>query len=118
MSDLIPRVFADAEVDLKNLSGEFFRIIKKMEPYGPGNMRPVLVCNGISHRYEPRIVGKNHLKMTVSKNGLVMDAIAFNFGERIDEVRGSKTFSLAFSLDENTYGGRTTLQMKVKGVAT
>ena len=118
MDDLIPRVFVDAEVDLKSMSGEFFRIIKKMEPYGPGNMRPVLLCEGISHRYEPRIVGKNHLKMTVSKDGLVMDAIAFNFGDRIDEVRDSKRFSLAFSLDENTYGGRTTLQMKVKGVAT
>lgn len=118
MDDLIPQVFADAEVDLKSLSAEFFRTIKKMEPYGPGNMRPVLLCKGISNRYEPRIVGKNHLKMTVSKDGLVMDAIAFNFGDRIDEVRESKRFTLAFSLDENTYGGRTTLQMKVKGVAT
>lgn len=118
MDDLIPLVFADAAVDLKSLNGDFFHIIKKMEPFGPGNMRPVLLCEGISNRYEPRIVGNNHLKMTVSQDGLVMDAIAFNFGDRIDEVRDSEQFSLAFCLDENTYGGRTTLQMKVKGVAT
>jgi single-stranded-DNA-specific exonuclease len=100
------------------LTPDFFQIIKKMEPYGPGNMRPVLLCQGISNRYEPRIVGKNHLKMTVTGDGLVMDAIAFNFGDRLQEVRESSNFSLAFSLDENTYNGRTTLQMKVKGVAT
>lgn len=118
MDDLTPKVFADVEVGLNNLSPDFFHTIKKMEPYGPGNMRPVLLCQGISNRYEPKIVGKNHLKMTVTGDGLVMDAIAFNFGDRIQEVRESRSFSLAFSLDENTYNGRTTLQMKVKGVAT
>ena len=117
IDDLIPKVFADAKVKLNNLTPDFFNIIKKMEPYGPGNMRPVLLCQGISSRYEPRIVGNNHLKMTVTKDGLVIDAIAFNFGDRIQEVRESKNFSLAFSLDENTYNGRTTLQMKVKGIA-
>jgi single-stranded-DNA-specific exonuclease len=55
--------------------------------------------------------------MTVAQNGHVMDAIAFNFSDRLAEVHGSDTFSLAFSLDENTWNGRTTLQMKVKGVA-
>lgn len=118
VGDLTPQVFADTEVEMRDLTPEFFHTLKKMEPYGPGNMRPVLLCKRINNRYEPRIVGKNHLKMTVSKDGLVMDAIAFNFGDRIQEVRDSRNFSLAFSLDENTYGGRTTLQMKVKGVAT
>jgi single-stranded-DNA-specific exonuclease len=118
MDDMVPRVFADAEVDLGGMNAAFFNTIKKMEPYGPGNMRPVLLCEGVSNRYEPRIVGKNHLKMTVEKDGLVMDAIAFNFGGRLGEVREAEKFSLAFSLDENTYGGRKTLQMRVKGVET
>lgn len=115
--NLVPLIIADAEVDIAGLTPKFFRIVKQMEPFGPGNMRPVLLCHGLTNKYKPRVVGKNHLKMTVKKHGQVMDAIAFNFGERINEIQNSDTFSLAFSLDENTWNGKTSLQMKVKGVS-
>jgi single-stranded-DNA-specific exonuclease len=116
LDDLVPRVMIDTEIDIAHLTPKFFSVLKRMEPFGPGNMRPVLLCKGLSNRYEPRVVGNNHLKMVVAKNGQVIDAIAFNFGDRIDELKYSDSFSLAFSLDENTWNGRTTLQMKVKGV--
>ncbi len=117
MEDLVPHVRADAEVNVAQLTPKFLRILKQMEPFGPGNMRPVLLTRGLSNRSQPRIVGKNHLKMLVTKEGQVIDAIAFNFGDRRDELKKSDSFSLAFSLDENTWNGKTTLQMKVKGVA-
>ena len=59
---------------------------------------------------------KNHLKMTVTEGGAVMDAIAFNFGDRFAEIKPSGLVSLAFSVDENEWNGRTTLQMRVKGI--
>jgi single-stranded-DNA-specific exonuclease len=114
--ELSPRVVADAEVGMPELTRRFFNVIRQMEPFGPGNMRPVLLCRGLKNRFEPRIVGKGHLKMTVASNGGVMDAIAFNFGERLDDIRRADTFALAFSLDENEWNGQVTLQMKVKGV--
>jgi single-stranded-DNA-specific exonuclease len=45
-----------------------------------------------------------------------MDAIGFNFGDRLDDVRRATTFSLAFTLDENEWNGRKSLQMKLRGV--
>lgn len=113
---LVPQIIADAEVTLAQLTPKFFTTLQQMEPFGPGNMRPVFFCRGVSHRYAPRIVGNNHLKMTVCSSGQVMDAIAFNFGDRFSQVNAAKVFSLAFSLDENTFNGRTALQIKVKGV--
>ncbi|MBD3391426.1 MAG: single-stranded-DNA-specific exonuclease RecJ [Chitinivibrionales bacterium] len=116
LDDLVPRVVADAEVELGALSRKFFNIVKRMAPFGPGNMRPVLLCRGLRNRYEPRVVGRGHLKMSVTSNGLIMDAIGFNFGERLEEVRRAPSYSLAFSLDENEWNGKVSLQMKVKGV--
>ncbi len=116
MENLVPHVYVDAEVDIGRLTPKFFKILKQMEPFGPGNMRPVLFCRKLSNYYAPRIVGKNHLKMTVYKEGQVMDAIAFNFKDRIDDIKNSDNFSLAFSLDENEWNGKINLQMKVKGV--
>jgi single-stranded-DNA-specific exonuclease len=115
--DLVPRIIADAEVSLSGCTGKLFSVIKSMEPFGPDNMRPVLYCRNLVHRKAPRVVGEKHLKMSVCGDGRVMDAIAFNFAFRLDELRAAPGVSLAFSLDENEWNGRTTLQMNIKGIA-
>jgi|WetSurMetagenome_2_1015567.scaffolds.fasta_scaffold00022_31 single-stranded-DNA-specific exonuclease len=115
-SDFVPKVNADAEVRLSDLTQEFYSVIKKMEPFGPGNMRPVLVCRNVSNRYEPRVVGGRHLKMMVQDGRASLDAIAFNFGDRAAEVKRASAYTVAFSLDENEWNGRKSLQLKVKGM--
>jgi single-stranded-DNA-specific exonuclease len=112
-----PVVTADAEVRLPALTRKFYDIIDRMAPFGPGNMRPVFLCRDLRHRFKPRVVGKDHLKMAVASEGVMLDAIAFNFGERMAEIRDMDRFALAFTLDLNEWNGRTTLQMKVKGVS-
>ncbi len=115
--DLVPRVVSDTEVTIGDLTPKVLNILKQMGPFGPGNMRPVFLCKGLNNRYPPRVVGKKHLKMVVSTHGQVMDAIAFNYGDRHTEVSTADSFSLAFSLEENVWNGKTSLQMKVKGIA-
>lgn len=115
--DLVPQVIADAEINLSQLNPRFFRIINEMAPFGPGNMRPVLFCKKLKQKYNPRVVGQNHLKMAVVGDGVSMDAIGFNFGDRYDEICRASEINLAFSLDENEWNGRVSLQMKVKGVS-
>jgi len=114
--DFVPSINADAEVELKECTYPFFDFLQRIEPFGPGNPRPLFLCRNLTNKYEPRIVGVKHLKMMVAGNGMVMDAVAFNCGHRINDVKNARTFSLAFSLDENEWNGRKTLQMKVKGV--
>jgi single-stranded-DNA-specific exonuclease len=115
--DLVPTVYADAEVPLAALTPQLFSLIKAMEPFGPGNTRPVLYSRNLRHRYAPRIVGNNHLKMAVAGGGIFFDAIGFNFGDRIKEISGAPSVSLAFSLDENEWNGKKSLQMNIRGIA-
>lgn len=115
---LVPVIRVDAEVALAELTSRLMRIMKRMGPFGPANMRPVMVSRGLTNRTSPRIVGNGHLKLTVSQNGAVMDAIAFNLGNRLDAVRGADSFGLAYTLDENEWNGKVSLQLKVKGVET
>jgi single-stranded-DNA-specific exonuclease len=117
--DLSPRITADAEVTLSEMTRQCFAAIRRMEPFGPGNMRPVLVCRNLRHKWPPRIVGDKHLKMTVTDDGRNgIDAIGFGFGRRLDEVAAAPAFSMAFSLDENEWNGRISLQLKIKGIAS
>jgi single-stranded-DNA-specific exonuclease len=87
-----------------------------MEPFGPGNMRPVLLCRGLSHRYPPKIVGQKHLKMTLLSKGVTIDAIAFGMGERLPEISKAKSVDVAFALEDNEWNGKVSLQMNVKGI--
>jgi single-stranded-DNA-specific exonuclease len=114
--DLIPTVQVDAAVSIGALTPKMMRILSRMKPFGPGNARPVFVCRAITNKYPPRVVGNNHLKLCVAENGCIIDAIGFNFADRFQELAQAESFSLAFSLDENEWNGRVSLQMKIKGV--
>ncbi|MBN1578583.1 MAG: single-stranded-DNA-specific exonuclease RecJ [Chitinispirillaceae bacterium] len=115
--DFIPVIMADAEAGIPALTPKFFRIIKQMEPFGPGNMRPVFLARDVRHRAAPRLVGSTHLKMSLLGDGIVMDAIGFNFGDRYREVKDASTLSVAYTIDRNEWNGKVSLQMKVKGIA-
>jgi single-stranded-DNA-specific exonuclease len=54
--------------------------------------------------------------MTVAAGTGKMDAVGFNLGHKLETVKNARTFSLVFSLEENVWNGKTSLQMKVKGV--
>ncbi len=114
--DLAPRVTADVETPIDQLTPKLLRIIKQMEPFGPGNMRPVLLTRGLKHRYPPKTVGQKHLKMSLTDGKAVMDAIAFGMGERLPEVSAAKTLDVAFGLEDNEWNGKVSLQMNVKGI--
>ncbi|MBN1759940.1 MAG: single-stranded-DNA-specific exonuclease RecJ [Chitinispirillaceae bacterium] len=112
----IPVVKADAELPIPAITPKIYRILKQMEPFGPGNMRPVFFTRNVTNRTSPRMAGTAHLKMLLAEDGIAMDAIAFNFGDRLREVRAASSLSVAYTVDQNEWNGKTNLQMKVKGI--
>lgn len=116
---LVPSLTIDLEVPLEAIDGDFYEALGRFAPYGPGNPEPVLAIGGLSARGYPRIVGDDHLKMTVACNGRTLDAIGFNLGHLLQDVdvnRGG--LSIACRLRENTYLGRSTLQARLIDVRT
>ena len=111
---LVPTVTIDLQVPLEAIDGDFYASLRRFAPYGPGNPEPVLSIEGLSPRGYPRIVGEDHLKMTVAAAGRTLDAIGFNLGHLLQEVdvnRGG--LSIACRLRENHYLGRATLQARL-----
>ncbi len=116
IDDLAPQIHADAIIRLGECDYPLFNALKRMEPFGPGNQRPLFLCRQLKNKYEPRIVGEKHLKLMVAENGPAMDAVGFHLGHRFEEVKNARSYSLVFSLDENEWNGRKNLQLKIKGV--
>lgn len=109
---LIPVVRVDAELEMKDINGRFYNIIRQFAPFGPSNMRPVFVSRGV--RAEGRVVGEEHLKLVVRHNGsAAMDAIAFDMAAAANWV-SAKPVDVCYTVDMNDFRGYRTLQLVVK----
>lgn len=93
----------DAEIDLKELTPRFRRVLNEFAPFGPQNQRPIFLARDVEVFGLPRIVGRNHLRFKVRKNGQVYDTIGFGLGDLKDRLKTH--VDLVFSVDETDFGG-------------
>jgi len=101
----------DAWIDLGEADRQLYDAVGSMGPFGVGNPAPVWGVREVRFIGEPRIVGQGHLKGLVGSGGAQMDMIGFGLGDR-DIPDGP--MDMVFQLQQNTYKGRTSLQMKVR----
>ncbi len=116
---LVPQIEVHAEISLGGIAGRFFRVLKQFAPFGPGNPNPVFVSRNCVVQGNVRVVGNKHLKFRVSQPGLgnvEMPAIAFQQGHQLINMKASKTFDLAYQIEENEWNGRVSLQLNVKDI--
>ena len=119
--DFRPELIIDAAVSLSDINDRFWKILNQFEPYGPNNLKPIFVSKGLRIIGHPMKVGKDHLKLKLSQNvkdAPVFDAIGFNLGRYYDDVLQSKAgdLQIAFTIDENTWHGKTTLQIQMRDI--
>ena len=115
----IPVEEIDLELGLDMITDRLVRDVQHMAPFGPRNMRPVFLSRGVVDSGAARIVGEDHLKLTVHPPGKPnkrYDAIAFRMGRHFDTVKSGEPFSILYVLEENVWQGRTTLQLNVKDI--
>lgn len=117
---LTPEINIDAELELKDITPKFYRILKQFAPFGPGNMSPVFLARNLTDTGFGKCVGadKTHLKCQVKQEGsnIKFDVIGFNLGEKLNMIEQGKKFDAVFSLDENTWNGNTTIQLRLKDI--
>ena len=115
--DLTPTLKVQTRLSLKEIDAQFLHWLKIIAPYGPNNMRPIFVSDDLEVVGNVWIVGGNHLKLKVRSEGIVIDAIAFNFGDMKYKMKSSgQRLNSAYVLEENTWNGRTTIQMRIKDI--
>ncbi len=108
-------LYTDGELDKSHFLLEFAQQLRFAAPWGQHFPEPLF--EGIFRRTEQRIVGQNHLKMTVHPVGdtaATVDAIAFN--ETGDEL-GDGDVHIVYKLDINEFRGRQRLQLLVEHIA-
>lgn len=107
----------DAIVDFDELDEKTIRILKQFEPHGPENMTPVFLTTDVFDTGMAQTMGKNHehLRMFVKQNqSKGFPAVAFKKGHLLPQTRNLKLMDLVYSIAENRWKDKVTLQIQVK----
>jgi single-stranded-DNA-specific exonuclease len=115
---LIPQIELDAEIQLDNINSKFYNILKQMEPFGPENMTPIFFADHLVLASSLTVIKDKHLKFKVSQenNTSSFDCIGFGLGELATQLSSDMIFKMAFTVEENEFRGRTTLQLNIKDI--
>lgn len=112
----IPQMVIDGEINLNDLNNDIFEEINKIQPIGTINPPPVFVCRGQTTT-EIRTVGANgdHLRIKLKTNQGEIVGIGFKKAE-LEEIVREGSVDIAFTLDKNTFNGKTSLQLLIKDI--
>jgi single-stranded-DNA-specific exonuclease len=112
-----PTLNIDAEVELSDMNWKLFKILQCLEPFGPGNERPLFLCRGLINNRNTRAVSDGkHLHLDLTDTLVAMDGIAFGHGDKANHLQNGNSVDICFYLEENVYRGRSTLQMNAQDI--
>jgi len=123
---LQPSIKVDATVDLDaigTIDDRFWAVLRQFGPFGPSNPTPRFRAEDLAV-VSARTVGgsDSHLKFEVRQagrtDGRSFDVIGFGMGDQLSTLKTSQRegtpLELVFSLEDNTWNGETTLQLKAR----
>jgi single-stranded-DNA-specific exonuclease len=108
-----PTLCYDAEISFAQLSLEFLASYDLLQPFGNGNPQPVFISRGVSLSRPPVHMKNNHLRFMLRQGYAEQDAVFFGGGEK---PLPDPPWDIAFTIDRNTFRGRTTLQLVIQDV--
>jgi single-stranded-DNA-specific exonuclease len=115
LSDLSSQTMIDSECELADISISFISQMQMLAPFGSRNPEPVLCARNIKVT-SPTVVGNNHLKMSLSSNGMTCNSIWFSMGHHRDAVAGAN-LDIVFTPQINQWNGASDIQLKMKDVS-
>ncbi|MDY3338402.1 single-stranded-DNA-specific exonuclease RecJ [Riemerella anatipestifer] len=114
-----PSITIDTVIDIDDLNKDFYNFHRKLAPFGPHNMKPILVLKNLNISGHVKQMGKDnsHIKFYIQNpnNKRNIECVGFKLGHFAEEFR-NKTFDLAFTVEENHWKGNVTYYLNIKGV--
>ena len=111
-----PVVEIDVPISFDAMTAKFNQVLKQMAPFGPENQRPVFEAKNVFVQNSLSTFKDKHLRFLAAQhdNESVFQAVGFDMIEYYQQLASGDSFSMAFTLEENTYNGMTSLQLRIK----
>lgn len=115
---LIPVVEIDLEVPFDAITTKFRSIVKQMAPFGPENHKPVFESGEVFVTNSLTSFKDKHIRFLAGQknNDAVLNVVGFDMMEYYEKIASGDPFRIAFTIEENTYNGMTSLQLRLKDI--
>lgn len=113
--DLVPSLFAEMELPLRDISHKLFEEISAFEPFGNSNDRPNFVSRGVEVVDITKMgLEGQHLKLKLNDgSSAFINALGFSQSETWQDLRIGDKIDIVYYLDLNEFNGRSEIQMKI-----
>lgn len=89
----------DARLAFSQLRAPLLQELARLMPFGYSNPSPVFINEGVYLASQPRLVGRNHLKLDMRQKPHRMRAIGFQMGQMLEHFSSDFAFDIAYTLD-------------------
>ncbi len=117
-NQLQPTLDIEAELQLGDITKPFYNVLRHLEPFGPGNPRPLFVSRRLINHRDTRAVGKEreHLRLDVTDRMNAITGIAFGRADMAEYIQNGNAVDICYELNENTFNHYTSIQMMVQDI--
>ena len=109
----------DAEIDFRDISSKFFNDLKKFNPFGPDNTKPIFCTHHVYDYGTSKVVGRDqeHIKLELvdNKSNNVMNGIAFGQSSHVRYIKTKRSFDICYTIEENTHK-RGEVQLQIEDI--
>ena len=114
-----PQLEIDAVISFSEITPTFTDLLRRFNPFGPGNQKPIFCTRQVTDFGTSKLVGRNHehikLEIVDETSGKVFNGIAFNMAGVFDYIHSGRPFDICYTIEENKHrGGTTNIQLLIK----
>jgi single-stranded-DNA-specific exonuclease len=113
---LFPPQRVDLELPLALVSEELERLMRYLEPCGPGNPAPVFGVRN-ARAVGARRVAQHHLRFMLDDGSGLLQAIGFRWADLVPEGWLDRPLDVAFRLERDEWQGRVSLQARIAALS-
>jgi single-stranded-DNA-specific exonuclease len=115
---LTPVIDIDLDLPFAAITDKFVNIMKQMAPFGPENPQPVFVAHDLSVVNSLSRFKERHIRFHASQesNNAIFQVIGFDLAPYYETLLEFERFSMVFTIEENTYNGVTSIQLRAKDI--
>lgn len=120
-NQLSPQLEIDAVIDFADITPELVNYLRKFNPFGPGNQKPVFCTKNVFDFGTSKLVGKNleHIKLELEDDSTsrVINAIAFNMSQYFEHIHAHKPIDICYTIEQTKHAKQPdSIQLMIRDI--
>lgn len=114
IKEMIPTLYIDEEVKLKDINMDLVKSLSILEPFGEANKVPLFLIRNLKIDSIRALSEGRHLKLSLRDESMVINAIGFDIGSLAEEYKIGDKIDVVGTLEINSFNGFSSVQINIK----